>query len=155
MGADVIRRKLAPDIGTRAPALVNWVCNDLDDRVLKLLAEQIQPGTSDQLSEERTHLVVAPEQTRRWDRSWLLLGETGVELRITVSVEEINDRVVDVWLDQDLLASVVPPWVDRNLRKVSVSAAQDAAEREAFYDHLMTVIIDAVRSVRRSSALNR
>jgi hypothetical protein len=134
IGLDVVPRALAPDLDNRAPSLVNWVCNGLDERMRAFLIELIPRGSPDELGEERVHLIRAAEGKRRWDRSWKVFNHTGVTVKITVSVDEADDTTVIVRDGQRALVKAVPPWIDRRIRTLSVSEGQDEEERRIFYD---------------------
>ncbi len=144
IGLDAVQGTLAPDLDNRAPSLVNWICNDLDARMRAFLAAQIAAGSGEELGEDRVLLVRAADGARRWERSWKLLDHTGITAKVTVAVEESDDTKVLVRLGGRALASIVPPWIDRRIRRIDVDAETDMAERRVFYDWLFDVVSGAV-----------
>ena len=150
IGLDVVQRSLAPDLQNRAPSLVNWIANDLDERVRALLAGQITQSGLEELGEERVHLVKANDGARRWDRSWKLFDHTGVTLKVTISVAEADDTLAIIRMGQSVLMQMVPPWIDRRINRVDVSPEQDAEERQIFYERIFDRVSDAVAKERSS-----
>lgn len=149
IGIDIVERALAPDLDNRAPSLVNWVCNDLDERVRAFLSQQVVPGTPEELGEERVHLIRSADGSRRWERSWKLFDHTGVTTKVTVSVDETDDTMVSVRLGRDRIADWVPPWIERRKKGVRVEPDQDVEERRTFYQALFDRICEAVVRDRR------
>jgi hypothetical protein len=143
IGIDVIERELAPELDNRAPSLVNWVCTELDERVRLFLMAQVTPGITEELGEERVHLVRGGDGVRRWTRSWKLFNESG-RIKVTVTVRESDDTTVILSVADQVLAEAIPPWIDRRIHNITVSDEQDREERRVFNEWLLDKICGAV-----------
>jgi hypothetical protein len=144
IGIDVVDRALAPDLDNRAPSLVNWICNDLDERIRTFLSGQIPAGSGEELGEERVHLIRETDGARRWDRAWKLFDHTGVTTKVSVTVDESDDTTVIIRLGREQITTVVPPWIERRKLGVTVTPEEDAAERAVFYEMIAGRIEAAV-----------
>lgn len=123
-----------PDIDNRAPSLVNWVTDHLDERVTALLRAHATPGSNEQVTTSAVRLVRPPDGGRRWERGWKLYDHTGAIIKVSVEIEERHDPEVAVRVGRSLSAKGVPPWITHRMRGETLPEAADAAERDAFFD---------------------
>jgi len=121
-----------PDVGNRAPSLVNWVAHDLDPPVTELLTKLARPEER-VLSDQEVALVHDAIRNTRWERSWRLIDHTGVIVKITVVVGEEDDAVVRVRVGSEDVVRAVPPWIERRRLGLETSPEVDATQRRIFY----------------------
>ena len=153
--AGVMRARLAeplesvlPDLESRAPGLVEWLARDLTEGVEAAL---LATGEGDSVASEAAH-TVAPARSRErvWERSWRLCRHTGIVHRVALEVGEERDTEVVLRVASCEVARLTPPWIAARLRGETVTAADDAARRDAFRDTLL----DAVREALAAEALS-
>jgi hypothetical protein len=133
-----------PDVGHRGASLVRWLYRDLDPTLTKLL---------DSLSTDRDHLLrdtevaVARDEdgARRWEMSWKLASPAGIRMRIALVVEEADDSIVLVRLDNTVVASGTPPWIEARRRGRALSKFEDAEQRREFYAFIVNYLAQALR----------
>ncbi|MGI8609035.1 MAG: hypothetical protein ACR2MY_07375 [Candidatus Dormibacteria bacterium] len=124
---------VAPDIENRAPSLCEWVAAAIDARVMGAMQEarSAQPGST--VSTEPLELVLEGTPRKRyWERSWKLADHTGPLAKLVIRVSEDNDREVMAMVGRQVMAAVVPPWVDRS--------ATDEASRAGFYAGILNAL---------------
>jgi hypothetical protein len=123
---------------------VRWLYRDLDPTLARLL---------ESLSTERDHLLrdhevaVSRDEAgaRQWSMSWKLASPSGVRLRISLSVEEDDDSIVLVRLDDRVVATGTPPWIEARRRGETLSKPADAEQRREFYAFIVNFLAQAVR----------
>lgn len=139
-----------PDVDNRGPSLVQHVASTLDARVTALLQDAAKP---------HEHVIVDPEVTKafdpdrssRWERSWRLVDETGVVVKITAFVPEGNPDTLAVRVGSHIIFEGVPPWISRRGRGEQATEEQDEAARRHFYGELEQAATAAVLSARDTS----
>jgi hypothetical protein len=144
LGSKANNPRALPDVGHRGASLVRWLYRDLDPTLTKLL---------ESLSNERDHLLRDSEVavtrgvsgSRQWDMSWKLASPAGVRLRISLIVEEADDSIVLVRLDNAVVASGTPPWIESRRRGQVLSDAEDADQRRDFYAFIVNFLAQALR----------
>jgi len=121
-----------PDVGNRAPSLVNWVANDLDTPVRDILSRLSHPDER-VLSDQEVTLVHDQHRQPHWERSWRLVDHTGVIVKVTVLVGDEDDALVRVRVGSDDVVRAVPPWIERRRRGLQTTDDVDASQRRIFY----------------------
>jgi hypothetical protein len=121
-----------PDVGNRAPSLVNWIANDLDSPARDVLSKLAHAGER-VLSDQDVAMVVDQNRQPRWERSWRLVDHTGVIVKITVLVSDEDDALVRVRVGSEDVVRAVPPWIERRRRGLQTSPEVDASQRRIFY----------------------
>jgi hypothetical protein len=122
------------DVDDRAPSLVNWIANDLDKDVRKLLAEAAQPG-EDVLTDGFVQLTRDKVRRARWERSWRIVDHTGLVLKVVIYTDEGDDSLVHVRVGDRLVAEGVPPWITGRQDGESTPALE-ISRRQQFYGSL-------------------
>ena len=136
-----------PDLDDRTPSLVNWIARDLDTNIRALLACTTLAGESI-VVDEVVRLARDRNRTARWERSWRILENTGIVLKVTVRVSEEDDSRVHVTVGSEVVADAVPPWIARRREGAEVEAPIDIMQRQRFYRSLEESIAGAVRRFR-------
>ncbi len=138
-----------PDIDNRAPSLANWVGNDMDAGIRKILREVINEHDAETIIVEPVgYVFTVHDKGHRWERAWKLANHTGVTLKVSIDVDEANDAVVRIRVGQQGIVSSVPPWVEHHRRRERVTPETDASERRDFYSQLFRTVADAVATQR-------
>ncbi len=126
-----------PDLDNRGPSLVNWVFRDLDPLVRDILDASI---AADQhaVRDSAVTVVIDRDRKRHWERSWRILDVNEEALRtVAVCVDAHDDATVHLLVDGMLVASGVPPWIDRHRRGVEVTQGVDLTQRQIFYSFVI------------------
>ena len=135
-----------PDLDDRTPSLVNWIARDLDPNIRALLAFTKREGESI-VVDEGVRLARDRNRTARRERSWRILDNTGIVLKVTVRVSEEEESRVHVTVGSEVVADAVPPWIARR-REAEVDATTDIMQRQRFYRSLEESIAGAVTRFR-------
>lgn len=139
------------DLDDRAPSLVNWIANDLDEDVRKLLTDAAQPG-EDVLTDGFVQLTRDKVRRARWERSWRIVDHTGLVLKVGIYTDEGDDAIVHVRVGDRLVAEGVPPWIASRQQGDESAPAVEFSRRQQFYSSLGESIGAAVK---RASNLRR
>jgi len=139
-----------PDIDNRGPSLVNWIAGELDERVRALLTEVAQ-GDERVLLDGDVTLAYDHRRRPRWERSWKLVENTGVVLKVAIHVDEREDALVTVRVGHEMVAQGVPPWIARRHTGENLDPDVDRLRRELFYRFLEENISEAVKRLRERS----
>jgi hypothetical protein len=139
-----------PDVGNRAPSLVNWVAGDLDSPVRDILANLAHSGER-VLSDQEVTLVHDQSRRPRWERSWRLVDHTGVIVKITCVVTDDDDAVVRVRVGSDEVVRAVPPWIERRRRGLQTTEEVDSSQRRIFYRFIEENIAATAERKRRAN----
>ncbi len=143
------RKGHRPDIDNRAPSLANWIGNDMDLGLRKILREVLDRHDAETIVVEPICYVFrAGNREHAWERTWTLANHAGITLRISIGVVESADAVVRVRVGERTLEEVVPPWVEHHRRREGLDPHTDLQERREFYIHLFDVIGEAVGQQR-------
>jgi hypothetical protein len=127
-----------PDVDSRAPSLVEWLANDLGDRLCDAL---MATGEGDSVTTEVVHLVHAGRDRERiWERSWRLCRHTGFVHRVALQVAEERDTEVVVRVGHRELARMTPPWIEARRNGEVLTDAEDASRRAEFHDALLGAV---------------
>lgn len=124
-----------PDLENRSPSLADYVGDALEPRILDFLGRLRRPGSYDQVAAEPVH-VIHPTTggARRWDRTWKLYDHTGVQVKVSVEVDESRDPEVLVRVGRHVVSQAVPPWIERRRQGLPpLPPGDDTATRERFY----------------------
>jgi hypothetical protein len=132
------------DVDDRAPSLVNWIANDLDTDVRKLLAEAAQPGEN-VLTDGFVQLIRDKVRRARWERSWRIVDHTGLVLKVVIYTDEGDDSLVHVRVGDRLVAEGVPPWIAARQDGEESTPALEISRRQHFYTSLEESIDGAVK----------
>jgi hypothetical protein len=138
-----------PDLDDRTPSLVNWISRELDANVRAQLEAAAREGES-VLSDDAVHLSRDQNRNLRWERSWRLVENTGLVLKISVNVSEENDALVRINVGSEMVADGIPPWIARRRMGEDVGVSIDVAQRQLFYQYLQESIAKAVAEFRGS-----
>jgi hypothetical protein len=132
------------DVDDRAPSLVNWIANDLDEDVRKLLAETAQPG-EDVLTDGFVQLTRDKVRRARWERSWRIVDHTGLVLKVGIYTDEGDDSLVHVRVGDRLVAEGVPPWIANRQDGEDSTPTIEISRRQQFYSSLVESIGAALK----------
>jgi hypothetical protein len=120
-----------PDLDNRAPSLVGWMSEELDEQIRAALLGSARSGDTT-LVADPVRLVSSPfGASRCWTRAWKLVDHLGVVRQVSIEVEEESQDVVGLRVDNDLIGRSMPPWIERR-QDAALSAGDDAASRNAF-----------------------
>lgn len=136
-----------PDINDRTPSLVNWISRELDGHIRAQLEAAARPGES-VIADDAVRLSRGNDRNLRWERSWRLVENTGLVLRISINVSEENDALVRILVGSEMVADGIPPWIARRRMGEEVDVAIDVAQRKLFYQYLQESIAVAVANFR-------
>jgi hypothetical protein len=138
-----------PDVNDRTPSLVNWISRELDGHIRAQLEAAAREGET-VLADDAVHLSRDYNRNLRWERSWRLVENTGLVLKISISVSEENDALVRINVGSEMVADGIPPWIARRRMGEDVDVAIDVAQRQLFYQYLQESIARAVLEFRGS-----
>jgi hypothetical protein len=138
-----------PDLEDRTPSLVNWISHELDGHIRRQLEAAAREGES-VVSDDAVHLSRDHNRNLRWERSWRLVENTGLVLKIGIHVSEENDSLVRINVGSEMVADGIPPWIARRRMGEDVDVAIDVAQRQLFYQYLQESIAKAVAEFRGS-----
>jgi hypothetical protein len=119
------------DVDDRAPSLVNWIANDLDVDVRKLLADAALPG-------ENVLTDGFVQLTR--DK----VDHTGLVLKVGIYTDEGDDSLVHVRVGDRPVAEGVPPWIASRQQGDESTPSVEISRRQQFYTSLVESIGAAV-----------
>jgi hypothetical protein len=132
-----------PDLDDRTPSLVNWISRELDGHIRSLLESTAREGET-VVSDDAVRLSRDNNRNLRWERSWRLVENTGLVLKVTVHVSEENDSLVRINVGSEMVADGIPPWIARRRMGEEVDVAIDVAQRQLFYKYMEESIATAV-----------
>jgi hypothetical protein len=121
----------APDVGSRAAALVAWMQRQLDAEARGLL-QRIADERGGGMVVEPLQLVVRPRRGRRWRAAWKLADHLGLLTSLSVEVDESRDDEVLAAVDARLVGHGVPPWIERRRVGTVLAPEHEESERRAF-----------------------
>ena len=125
-----------PAVDHRGASLVNWICTEGHAALQGAVASALMPG--EVIFEDRTvNVVRQSDGSRRWERGWRIGDRTGLTSKILVCVEESDDALVQLAIDDQVVAVAVPPWITRRRAHQAVTPALDANDRSQFYGFLL------------------
>lgn len=121
-----------PDLDNRGPSLVNWIAEDISAGVAELLERVARVGETVQ-TDTKVTAIFDQNRHKRWERSWKLIENTGVSLKVGVEVsDDTDDALIDARVGSYIVARGVPPWVARRRAGLDVDGAADDDQRELF-----------------------
>lgn len=148
-----------PELDNRGPSLVDWMADAISDSIVAMLESSARESETVRTEEEVT-LIFDAYRRRRWERSWKLIENTGVSLKVSLQVAaDSDDALVDARVGTFVVARGVPPWVTRRRAGVEVTSQVDAEQRELFrkffLDHIAKEMIQqrADEEAHRSKAV--
>ena len=136
-----------PDLDDRTPSLVNWISRELDGHIRAQLEAAAGEGES-VVSDDAVHLSRDQNRNLRWERSWRLVENTGLVLKISIHVSAENDELVRINVGSEMVADGIPPWIARRKMGEDVDVSIDVAQRQLFYLYLQESIAKAVAEFR-------
>lgn len=145
LGSKANNPRALPDIGNRGPSLVRWLYRDLDKALSRLL-ETVAAPDEHILRDSEVAVVRDSDGARRWEMGWKVASPGGIRLRIALVVEEADDALVHVRVQDDVVASGMPPWIEARRRGVRLTDEQDAEQRREFYTFLENFLAQALTS---------
>ena len=121
-----------PEVDNRGPSLVNWVAQAISGGVEELLQAAAREVESVK-TETEVSVVFDQNRRRRWERSWKLIENTGVNLKVALQVaEDEDDALIDARVGSVVVARGVPPWIARRRAGQQVDSQADLNQRELF-----------------------
>ncbi len=141
-----------PALNLRAPALAVWVGDHVDEHVrmyLLALGSEMDHATIQVYAIRR---AVGVSGTPRWERKWTLRADGKNIVSVAIAVDEHHDSVVTARVNDGVVVRRMAPWIRHRVVAEWSDPAQEAEERQAFYDGLVDVI---VRTVNASIPQNR
>ncbi|HEX4580166.1 MAG TPA: hypothetical protein VH498_09220 [Candidatus Dormibacteraeota bacterium] len=145
LGSKANNPRALPDVGHRGASLVRWLYRDLDPTLTNLL-ESLSTERDHLLRDNEVAVVRSESGARQWEMGWKLASPAGVRLRIALIVEEADDSIVLVSLDNNVVASGVPPWIESRRRGQARSGEEDAQQRREFYAFIVNFLAEALRA---------
>jgi hypothetical protein len=101
-----------PEVDNRAASLAAHLGDELDGRVTTLLGRVVARSADASLINHPVRLVKAPGgRERRWQRTWNVVDSTGIVSRVTIEVDESDDRVVTTSVGSSRIGRGTPPWI--------------------------------------------
>ncbi len=129
-----------PDLDNRAPSLVNWVSNDIDQAVRQLIIRTLGASGGQLITDPVSLIFVGIDRRRAWERAWKLAGHASLLLKVGIMVEEDADTEVAVKVGPNVVDRIVPPWIGRRADAVRQTPADDRRERDRFNEQLLDAI---------------
>ena len=121
-----------PELHNRGPSLVNWIAVEISPAVEELLHSAAR-GSETVKTESEVTVVFDQNRRRRWERSWKLIENTGINLKVALQVaENEDDALIDVRVGSNVVARGVPPWIARRRAGQQVDSQADLDQRELF-----------------------
>jgi hypothetical protein len=121
-----------PDLENRAPSLVGWMSDELDESIRAALQGSAR-GVETTLVADPVRLTTPGTSAERcWARAWKLVDHLGVVHQVSIEVEEEAQDVVAVRVDNDLIGRSVPPWIARRPLPAASTGDEELAQRKAF-----------------------
>lgn len=145
LGSKANNPRALPDVGHRGASLVRWLYRDLDPTLTKLL-ESVSSESDHLLRDSEVAVARNDAGARQWEMSWKLASPAGIRRRIALIVEEGDDSIVLVSLDNNVVASGTPPWIEARRRGQALSAEADAQQRREFYAFIVDFLAEAMRA---------
>jgi hypothetical protein len=134
-------RSPLPDLENRAPSLVNWVANEVDGQVRRLLLQELDATGGGELVCDPTTLVfVGIDRRRGWERAWKLIGRDASVGRVSLLVEEDADTEVAVKVGFNVVDRLVPPWIAQRGDASGSTPADDRRARDRFNECILDAI---------------
>jgi hypothetical protein len=137
IGTDSDRLQSLPDLENRAPSLVNWVAQDVDADVRRILE---QYAGSDSVIDRSAILAVGHAGKRAWTRHWKVLSHTGFDVRVSLTVAEADDTKVRAAVDGTMVTEAEPPWIASRRSGAQLTPEADALERARFHRELIEAV---------------
>ncbi|HKR98039.1 MAG TPA: hypothetical protein VJU79_00865 [Candidatus Dormibacteraeota bacterium] len=129
-----------PDLDNRAPSLVNWVSNEVDAEVRRLLLGELGSSGAELIADPVALVFVGIDRGRAWERAWKLAGHTGTIRKVSLMVEEEHDTEVAVKIGPNVVDRIVPPWIGRRAEMNRATPADERRERDQFNEHILDAI---------------
>jgi len=133
-----------PDLHDRAPSLVNWIASDMDGTIRALLIDATRPRER-VLSDGCVQLTRDMLRRGRWERSWRIIDDTGLVLKVSIHIDDGDDSLVHVRVGDVTVGEGIPPWITNRRNGDAVAASIDVAQRQHFYSSLEEAIAGALR----------
>jgi len=131
--------EVAPDVESRAASLVAWVSHDMEGHVLAALETVRRPR--EVLRTEVMRLVFEGRGRQRvWEYTWKLDTNGGFGHWVALRVAEGLDDHLDIVVDAIHVHRSVPPWITNRRAGRVLAAAEDDAQRAAWYAELSRAI---------------
>jgi hypothetical protein len=147
LGANADARSL-PELENRGASLVDWMADAINDGVVAMLESTARDGETVKNEDEVT-VIFDANRRRRWERSWKLIENTGVSLKVSLQVAaDADDALVDARVGTYVVARGVPPWVTRRRARVEVTGQVDVEQRELFRQFFLSHIASEIRQQR-------
>ncbi|HEX4755674.1 MAG TPA: hypothetical protein VH661_07970 [Candidatus Dormibacteraeota bacterium] len=144
LGSKANNPRALPDVGHRGASLVRWLYRDLDPTLTTLL-ESLMTARDHLLRDNEVAVSRDESGSRQWGMSWKLASPSGVRVRISLGVEEADDSIVLVRLDDSVVATGTPPWIEARRRGQTLTKQQDAEQRREFYAFIVDYLAQALR----------
>lgn len=143
-----------PELENRGPSLINWIAGEIGPDVESLLAAAAR-SVETVSTETEVSVVFDQNRRRRWERSWKLIENTGVSLKVALQVaEDEDDALIDARVAGTVVARGVPPWVARRRAGQYVDDKTDDEQRALFRTFFLDHIAAEVTS-QRATELER
>jgi hypothetical protein len=146
LGSKASNPRALPDVGHRGASLVRWVYRDLDPALTRLLGTVSRPKEQ-VLRDTEVAVGRAEDGKRYWQMTWKLASHTGIRMSISLRVEEQDDSIVIVSVNDEVLASGTPPWIEARRLGQHVSEEEDREQRRNFYTFLEEYLTEAIRPI--------
>lgn len=154
LGAETAARYL-PDLENRGASLVDWVADAISDGIVTMLDSTARDSETVK-TEEDVIVIFDAHRRRRWERSWKLIEDTGVSLKVSLQVAaDADDALVEARVGTYVVARGVPPWVTRRRARVEVTSQVDAEQRELFRQFFLTHVAAEITQQRADEEAHR
>ncbi len=132
------------DLQDRAPSLISWIADDVNEAIRTLLVTAARTGER-VLTDGYVQLTRDIVRRARWERSWRIVDNTGLVLKISLYIDDGDDSLVHVRVGDLLVGEGVPPWIARRGQGEDVAAAIDISQRRQFYNSIESAIAEALQ----------
>jgi|ERR1035437_830442 hypothetical protein len=141
--------QLPPDLENRAPSLVEWVANGLEDDVMALLEKLKEDRKANKVMRMPLLLALYRQPAARiWVRTWQLADANGPTLKVQIMVDEEKDIEVIIRVDSETMIRLVPPWILQRQNGEVVSKEEDLARRDIFRNKLLDAVARGITGAR-------
>lgn len=132
-----------PDLQDRAPSLINWIAKDIDAPLRALLAKAARSGER-VITDGYVQLTRDIVRRARWERSWRIVDNTGLVIKVVIYIDEGDDSLVHVCAGDLIVGEGVPPWIEHRRKGDDVAVTIDISQRQRFYNSIQDAIAGAL-----------